>query len=247
MNRVAAIIGAMLLLSIVIVATILTALLYLPQRTPANPTTTIVVHPINVTTTSSGPAASSDKTQLIVMLEFPNGSMFDAGVLHAGTLSANQSNGKYLFPKIDPGTYPLSLKGTTNVYLSPTNLQLSAGLNYVNLTVYEMKTFVLYFNNGLSINGTNPGPSIIVQNSSAVQLEIINNTTLIHNLGVVMYLANENSSNILFNSLSLTLNAGGSTNETFIVTMPGEFYYEDLIGNHAHDGDYGSFYVLPSI
>ncbi len=245
MNRWPALLGSGLLLSVLVIAMVLTAVFYVPQQSvPTHVTTIITAHAITsvVTTTSS---TTVNATELTVMMDFPNGSTFDSGILSAGTLSANATRGEFFFPKIAPGTYPLALKNTTHVYLLPTNLKLRAGLNYANVTVYQMNTFVIYLNNGLSMNGTQPGPAIIAHNASAVELVIINNSTLIHNVGVVMNLGNASSLNILFNSLSLTLSAGGSTNDTFIVTRTGNFYYEDLIGDHALAGDYGFFYVYP--
>ncbi|MGI0090983.1 MAG: hypothetical protein ACREBS_04680 [Nitrososphaerales archaeon] len=259
MNRGPALIGSVLLLSILILGTVVTAVLYSPPRTaPTQTTATITARTVssiititvsnNVTTNSSSITKTTalNKTQLAVKMNFPNGSNFDSGVLYAGSLSTNASNGEFVFPKINPGTYPLSIKGARSVYLPPTVLQLSAGVNFANITVYPVNTFVLYFSNGLYINGTQPGPSIIVPNASAVELVLINNTTLIHNLAVVRTLGNESSENILFNSLSYPLNAGGTLNDTFVVTTPGYFYYEDLIGNHARAGDNGPFYVLSS-
>jgi hypothetical protein len=247
MNRTPALIATALLLSIVVAGTALSAVLYVPQKSvPARPITTITAQLITTTSAEATNSSSTtvNQTELIVTMHFPNGSSFNSGVLYAGTQSVNSSNGQFVFSKISPGTYPLSLKKANNVYLSPTNVQLSSGANHVNVLVYSMSTFFLYFNDGLSINGTQPGPPIIVSNATAVELVIFNNTTLIHNLGIVESLTNENSSNILFSSLSLTLNAGGSTNDTFVVAKSGSYYYEDLIGNHGHDGDYGSFYVL---
>jgi hypothetical protein len=248
MNRTPALIATALLLSLVVAGTTFSAILYVPQKSfPVHAvTTTITAHPIATTTaqTSNSSSSTANQTELIVSMHFPNGSSSDSGVLYAGTQSVNSSNGEYNFSKITPGIYPLSLKKASNVYLSPTNVQLSSGVNHVDVLVYAVSIFVLYFNNGLSINGTQPGPPIIVSNASAVELVIFNNTTLIHNLGIVESLTNQNSSNVLFDSLSLTLNAGGSTNDTFVVNKSGSYYYEDLIGNHGHDGDYGSFYVL---
>ncbi len=248
MNRTPALLGAALLLSCLIVATGLTAALYHPPiSAPTHVTKTIIAKkPSNTITTTTSVTTSSNVTELAVTMTFPNGSSFQSGVLYAGALASNVSNSQYLFQKITPGIYPLSLKETSDVYLPPTNVELSSGLNYVNITVYELSTYVLYFDNGVEINGTQPGPSIFAQNASAVELSIINNTTLIHDLGVVSILGNESASNVLFNSLSVALNAGGSTNDTFIVSSPGAYYYEDLIGSHALDGDYGYFIVNSS-
>lgn len=236
MHRASVIFGTALLLSIILAATVLASIVYMPRRSTPQPTTTALV------STSSAP---SNETKLVVRARLPNGTNFSSGLLHAGDFSTNaSSNQQYVFSKINPGTYPLSFTEAGTIYLPPTNVKVSAGLNHANITIYPLSIFVIYETDGLSLNGTQPGPTIQVMNGTAVQLVIRNNTTLIHSLAVVESVANESSANILFNSLSDTLNAGGTTNATFVVTMPGSFFYEDIIGNHARVGEYGVFDVL---
>ena len=56
-------------------------------------------------------------------------------------------------------------------------------------------------------------------------------------------LYNTSVSNVLFNSLSNTINAGGTSNDTFIVSKIGTFYYQSMVGNQARQGEYGYFTV----
>ena len=242
MKTASAILGTSLLLGVLIVGTVVAATFYkIPKIETVAPSTSTIV-----ASTSSVKSTTSESTELFVRLIFPNRTESTKGILSAGPFSANGTSGAYPFPKITPGNYTLSLSGAPEVYLPPTTLDVSLGSNYANVTVYKLNTFLLYDTNGLTLNGTQPGPPIQVANGTAVRIVLRNNTTLIHNIAVVKNLSNTNSSNIMFDSTSQTLNAGGTTNDTFVVTIPGSYYYADLIGNYAHDGEWGFFLVLPN-
>jgi hypothetical protein len=118
-------------------------------------------------------------------------------------------------------------------------------LNNLSVTVYPLSVFSLTATSSLSFNGTQPGPIISVRNATAVRLIIFNNTTQIFNIAVVSSLYNTSTSNVLFNSLSGTVNGGGTLTDTFIANKVGTFYYQSLIGNQAREGEYGYFTVSP--
>jgi hypothetical protein len=151
-------------------------------------------------------------------------------------------NGSYYFPDVAPGTYTLNVTDSVT-FFAPESIKLSKGINYVNTTIYPLQSFRLVETGALTYNGTQPGPPIIVQNGTAVRVEIMNNTTQINDFAVVASLSNFSESNILFNSLSNTLSPGGSTNDTFIVNTIGDYYYTSLIGSQSKDGQYGFFFV----
>jgi hypothetical protein len=235
MQRIAAVIATLLLLSVLLTATTVVAVLYAP---PSGPRQSVVTSTLTVSRVSS-----SNATQLSVNLKFVNQTFFDRGVLSAGPYATNGSSGEFFFPKVSPGNYTLTISSAPSIFLPATTINVLPGLNYANVTIFQREIVFLYFTNGLSINGTSPGPIIDLPNSTAATFVITNNTTLIHNFAVVESLSNQNSTNVVFNSLSITLNAGGSTNDTFILSSPGTYFYEDLIGNHARDGVWGIFIV----
>jgi len=180
-----------------------------------------------------------------VTLTFPNGTRLTKGSLHAGSLTANFSSGRFVFTGLSSGNYELNLTGVNNTYLQPVTARVSPGLNPQNLTVYPVFTFHLTVVESLSFNGTQPGPIINVRNDSAIRLVIRNNTTQVFNVAVVANLYNTSADNALFNSLSSTISAGGSVNDTLIVTQVGTFYYQSMTGNQARQGEYGYFTVIP--
>jgi hypothetical protein len=199
---------------------------------------------VSATTATKIPTITNS-TQLSVTASFPNGTKLSNGTLYAGTIGANLTSGHFNFNNLGPGSYQLNLTGTPNTYLPPVRAQVSLGLNFLNLTVYQLAIVHLTDNSSLSFNGTQPGPTIEVKNGTATKLVIQNNTTQVFNIAVVSDLYNTSSSNILFNSLSSTTSAGGSVNDTFIVSQVGEFYYQSMTGNQAKQGEYGFFTVTP--
>ena len=237
MRSSAALIGIVLLLSIIIGATALTAFFFQPN------VRTLTTAP---TVTASVRSATNSSTSLLVALHFPNGTRFSAGTLTTGSSTSEQANGSYFFPSLPPGNYSIAFSQTppvSHVYLPSTSVRIQTGFNHASLTIYSLSVFVLVETSGLEYNDSAPGPTITVQNDTAVRFVIRNNTTLIHNVAVVETIANSSAANILFASLSNTLNAGGTTNDTFVVSSVGLFFYECLIGSHAHDGEYGTFIV----
>lgn len=223
-----------LLLLLIIGATVIVAIAFPPAPASPKPTTPVV----SATTT-----ASANVTKLEIILAFPNGTRFSSGSLSAAGMKSQLYNESYLFSAISPGNYSLAYLGNVSVYLPPTTISVSSGLNVAKLTVYAMVTIVLVNSPNLAFNSTTPGPTILVNNGTAVRLTLKNNSSLIHDVAVVRTLGNVSTSNVLFGSTSDTLNAGGTTNDTFVVNTPGSFYYQDLIGNHAKDGEYGYFIV----
>jgi lipoprotein-anchoring transpeptidase ErfK/SrfK len=165
--------------------------------------------------------------------------------MFAGSVPSNTTSNNYEFSPINPGSYSLNLTGVPGVYFPAITTQVSPGVNLLSVVVFALKVFVLIATSNLSFNGTQPGPIITVRNNTAVRLVIHNNTTQIFNVAVVSSLYNTSTSNVLFNSLSSTVNAGGTLNDTFIVTKIGTFYYQSLIGNQAREGEYGYFTVIP--
>jgi len=232
-----ALLATALLLSIIVVATIVTALIFQPN---------VHTQTTAPTVTASVTSATNSSTSLLVTLHFPNGTRFTGGTLTAGTASSQTVNGSYYFPALLPGNYSIAFSATPpgyRVYLPSTSVRVQTGINHANLTIYSLVIFVLIETSALEYNNTSPGPTISAQNNTAVRLVIRNNTTLIHNVAIVETIANSSAANILFASLSNTLNAGGTTNDTFIVNRVGLFFYECLIGSHARDGEYGTFIV----
>lgn len=222
-----------LLLLVIMGATVLVALAFPPAPAAPKPTTPVV----------SATTSTANVTKLQIILAFPNGTRFSSGSLSAAGMISEIYNQTFLFNTIAPGNYSLTYSGNASVYLPPTTISVSSGLNVAKLAVYRMITIVLVDSPNLAYNNTTPGPSIVVDNGTAVRLTLKNNSSLIHDVAVVRTLGNVSTSNVLFGSTSDTLNAGGTTNDTFIVSTPGSFYYQDLIGNHAKDGEYGYFLV----
>ncbi|MHB8566678.1 MAG: multicopper oxidase domain-containing protein [Nitrososphaerales archaeon] len=236
MQTQSALIATSLLLLMILSATIVSSIILSPSNLSPKSSTTVITARV---TTSSGAS-----TSLVVSLSFPNSTRFSEGALLASQHQSVVTNGSYVFNSLVPGNYSMSVSGNESVFLPPTTIKVSPGTSYANLTIYTLKIFTLIETSGLSYNNSQHGPAIIVENGTGVRIIIKNNTTLIHNLGVVQALGNVNASNIMFSSLSETLNAGGSTNDTFLVNKVGSFYYECLIGNHARDGEYGFFIVM---
>jgi len=222
------------LLFIILTATVATSIILSESRTQTTSKTTTVITPS---------IATANETRLVINLAFPNGTRFNGGDLVAGSTITKGANGSYTFTTLIPGNYSLSFQGNESVYLPPTTVHLSPGISFANLTIYRMEIYTLIETANLGYNNSQPGPLIQVPNGTAVRIVLHNNTTLIHNLAIVQTLGNVSGSNIMFASLSDTLNAGGSTNDTFFVNKVGAFYYECLIGSHARDGEYGYFIV----
>jgi hypothetical protein len=229
-----ALVATALLLLVIVCATVITAIAF--PSPSAKPTLTPPV--VSARTTSSATV-----TKLQITIAFPNGTRFVSGSLSAGGMKSVIFNETYLFDSITPGNYSVTYSGNQSVYLPPTTVSVSSGINVAKLTVYKIVTFVLVNSPNLTFNNTSPGPSIMVDNGTAVRITLRNNSSLIHDFAVVKILGNVSTSNVLFGSTSDTLNAGGTTNDTFVVTSPGSFYYQDLIGSHAKDGEYGYFLV----
>jgi hypothetical protein len=230
-----ALLGSAALLAIIVIGISLAAYALTPAR--GVPSTKVVL-----ATTSS---ASLNETSLILTLKLPNGTDFTTGRAFVSSYKSSVSNGSYFFKNILPGSYSLNYTGAPDFYIPPITLILKKGVNLVSETIYPLSSFVLYQTSGLAYNGTLPGPQIRVKNDTAVRVEIFNNTTQIIDFAVVLNLANATQSNVLFNSLSNNLSAGGSTNDTFIVNSTGSFYYTSLIGSQSKAGDYGDFVVSP--
>jgi hypothetical protein len=228
--------GSSVLLAVLIIGVSLAAYALTPMRGGPS-TSTVVVH-----TSSSN---NLNETNLILSLKLPNGTSFTSGTAFVGSYASSVVNGSYLFSNITPGTYSLNYTGAPNIFIPPFTMKLSKGVNFVNETIYPLRFFVLVETSGLSYNGTQPGPSLSVRNNTAVRIEIFNNTTQINNFAVVLNLANVSQTNVLFNSLSNNLSPGGSTNDTFIVSRTGPFYYTSLIGSQSKDGENGRFLVTP--
>jgi hypothetical protein len=235
MHRLASIIASALVLSIIIVATAFVASVSSPDR--GRPTVRVITG--NTATTTK----TTNSTELIVHLFFPNGTRLTSGDMFADTIPTQNTSEKFVFSPMNPGSYALNLTGVEGVFLPPTIAQVSPGLNALDVTVYPLKIIVLIATSSLSFNGTQTGPIITVHNNTAVRLVIHNNTTQIFNIAVVSSLYNTSTSNVLFDSLSSTVNGGGTLNDTFIVNKIGTFYYQSLIGNQAREGEYGYFTV----
>jgi len=235
LHRLASLIASAAVLIIIIGATAFVASLSAPER--GRPTAHVVTG--NTATTTK----TTNSTKLIVRLFFPNGTRLTSGEMFADTIANQNVSEKYNFPSLQPGSYSLNLTGVQSVYLPPTIAQVSPGVNVLNVTVYPLAQFALFATSTLSFNGTQPGPIISVPNNTAVRLIIYNNTTQIFNIAIVSSLYNTSTSNVLFNSLSSTVNGGGTLIDTFIVNKIGTFYYQSLIGNQAREGEYGYFTV----
>ena len=233
LRRIASIVASALLLSVIIIATAFAAILSVPNA--AAPPTVISV--------SVNSSATTKSTSLFVRLSFPNGTIFTDGRMYAGSIRSQVFSDKYEFSPIDPGTYDLNLGNVSGVYLPPSSVKVLQGVDELNVTVYPLSVFRIVETPNLSLNNTRPGPEIIVKNSTAVTFIVNNNTTLIQNLAVVSNLYNTNYSSVLFDSLSSTINAGGTVNQTFVVDQVGYFYYTCLIGNDASTGEFGLFVV----
>ncbi len=238
MHRLASIIASAVVLGIILGATAFIAIVSAPDR--GRPPATVLTATLPITT-----KATTNSTELIVHLYFPNGTQLMSGNMFANNFENKNISEKFIFSPISPGTYTLNLTQVPGVFLPPTVAQVTPGLNNLSVTVYPLHVFVLIAASSLSFNGTLPGPIISVKNESAVRLIIFNNTTQIFNIAVVSSLYNTSTSNVLFNSLSGTVNGGGTLTDTFIVDKVGTFYYESLIGNQARQGEYGYFTVSP--
>jgi hypothetical protein len=235
LQRSASLIASAALLLSIIAATAIAAHYATPIR--GQPPT----HTITATTTVV--STTNTTTRLMVTLEFPNGSRLETGNLTANGLLGSFSSGEFNFSGIRPGTYQFNLTGAPSTYLPPISAQVSPGENFLNLTIYQLAVFHLVNTPNLAFNGTQPGPIINVKNATAVRLVIYNNTTQIFNVAVVRDLYNTSLDNVLFNSLSSTISAGGSVNGTFIASAVGTFYYQSMTGNQAKQGEYGYFTV----
>jgi hypothetical protein len=227
-----------MLLGLIMASTIVVALFVTPTR--GTPSHSVIV----ASTTSS--SVVGNKTALTVFLRFANGTQLSSGRMFLGNIPSNRTTTcGYGFYSVTPGTYPMNLTGEPTVFLPPTSIRVLSGSNVAVLTVYPLVVFSLYLSSSPGYNGSSPGPDLQVKNGTAVRVVITNNSTLIHDFAVVATVFNTSSSNVLFNSLSETMNAGGSTTDTFIVNSSGYFFYEDLIGSHARDGYYGFFIATP--
>jgi hypothetical protein len=231
-----ALIGSALLLIILLVGVTIAAYVLTPVK--GSPTSLTVIAKTSST-------SNFNSTELILTLKLPNGSRFTSGVVNAGPFGSTVENNSYVFRNIQPGNYVLNLTRAPNFFL-PESIKLGKGINFVNLTIYPLFTFRLIVNPGLKYNTTSPGPLIAVSNASAVRLQVFNNSSQINNIAIVNSLTNFTEQNILFNSVSNSLSPGGSTNDTFIVTSNGFFYYASLFASQAKDGQYGYFYVKSS-
>jgi hypothetical protein len=238
LQRSSSLIASAVLLLCIISATALAAHFSTPVRGQPSVSTVSA-------TTVKNELTATNSTQLSVTLSFPNGTRLTNGSLYAGTQLANLTADHFLLTGLASGSYPLNLTGETNTYLPPTSAQVSTGLNLLNLTVYQLSTLRLVVNGSLSFNGTQPGPSINVGNASAIKLIIENNTTQVFDVAVVYNLYNTSSANVLFDSLSSTISAGGSVSDTFIVSRIGTFFYQSMTGNQAKQGENGDFVVNP--
>ena len=211
------------------------ALTTTPSRGELQTSTTLVVSRVTTRTNT---------TELDVRLLFPNGTAPNFGDLYAGSFEGNRVDGRYVFDNMTPGLYELNFTGVTGIYFPSASVKVTTGLNTLNVTVYQLEVFNIVVTPGPELNSSTPAPTISVFNNTVVRFEIYNNTTLIQNLAVTSTLNNTNYSSILFDSLSNNVGAGGSANDTFIVSKVGKFYYECLIGNDAKDGEYGEFLVV---
>lgn len=238
LQRFVSLIASAVLLLCIIAATAIAAHYATPTRGQVSP------HTISATTSVT--STTNTNSTLMVVMFFPNGTGFTSGNLSAdGHPGILQSDQQYFFSGLKPGTYQLNLTTSESVFLPPTSAQLSPGTNSLNLTVHQLNIFRLVNTPNLAFNNTQPGPNINVKNGTAVRLMISNNTTQVFNVAVVQDLYNISSSNVLFDSLSNTISAGGSVNDTFIASSAGTFYYQSMTANQAKQGEYGNFTVAP--
>jgi FtsP/CotA-like multicopper oxidase with cupredoxin domain len=199
------------------------------------PSTSVIV-----ATTSS---TSINATKLIISLQLSNGTMYTSGSLFAGQYQSSYLNGSYVFQDIPPASYSLNFTGPNNIFFPPLKIVVQRGVNLVKAAIFPLESLKLVETSGFAYNGTLPGPTIDVRNGTAMRIELFNNTTQITDLAIVNSLSNFNQSSVEFNSVSNTLSPGGSTNDTFIVSSLGTFYYTSLIGSQARNGQYGHFIV----
>ncbi len=234
MQRLSSLIASGLLLGIILISVTIVATTATPNRTHLHTSTSLVVSTV---------ATKTNMTKLVVRIAFPNGTTPDVGELKIGSISGERVGSQFVFDNVTPGTYQLNFSKALGIYFPAANVKILPGLNSLNVTVYQLEVFQIVVTQGPSLNGSTPAPIIRVPNDTVVQFEILNNTTLIQNLAVVDTLNNTEYSNVLFNSLSETISAGGSANDTFVVSQSGTFYYACLIGNDAKAGEYGFFLV----
>lgn len=227
-------IASALLLSVILVSVTVVAMSATRPRGNLQTSSSLVVSTV---------ASKTNSTDLVVRLAFPNGTNPKVGALQAGSLQGRLLEGNYVFNNVTPGVYPLNFTGGPNIYFPSATVKVSAGVNSLNVTVYQLETFDILVGTGPLLNGSTPAPTIQVTNDTVVRFAIHNNTTLIQNLAIVGSLNNTEYSNVLFNSLSETISAGGSANDTFLVSNTGSYFYACLIGNDARLGEYGYFLV----
>ena len=232
LNSKAALMGSGLLLVVLIIGVSLAAYTLTPQR--GAPSSTVVV--------ASNPSTNLNGTTLLLSLKLPNGTRFTSASVAIGPYFSVVANQSYYFKDAAPGTYSFNMTGAPN-YVLPATVKLAKGANYANLTVYPLQTIALVEGPGLQYNDTQPGPPIFVRNSTAVKVQIFNNSSQINDFAVVSNLNNFSAPNVLFSSVSETLLPGGSTNATFIVDTVGSLFYTSLIASQAKAGQYGYFYV----
>jgi hypothetical protein len=235
LQRLYSLIASGLLLSVILASITIVAITTTPNREQALTSTSLIV---------SRETSSTNLTTLAVKLFFPNGTGENVGEMYAGSFESQHVRNQYLFDNITPGTYQRNLTGASGIYFPSGAVRVSSGTNFLNITVYQLEAFDIVVTAGPTLNYSSPGPTITVLNGTMVRFAIYNNTTLIQNLAVVKMLNNTESSNVLFNSSSDTINAGGSVNDTFVVSKVGSFFYECLIGNDARDGESGQFIVV---
>lgn len=234
MQRSSSLLASGLLLLIILLSVSLVALTATPSRGVLQTATSIVV---------KRETTKTNTTFLAVKLSFPNGTIPQVGTMNAGTFESEFIDRQYVFGNITPGQYKLNWSGSPDIYFPSVQVEVTPGMNSLNITVFQQESFDIFVTAGPELNGTVPAPSIRVLNNTVVQFFIHNNTTLIQNLAVVSSLNNTNYSSIMFNSLSNNIGAGGSSNDTFVVSHAGKFFYECLIGNDARAGEYGEFIV----
>ena len=88
-------------------------------------------------------------------------------------------------------------------------------------------------------------PIISVSNETAVRLIIFNNTTQIFNIAVVSSLYNTSTSNVLFNSLSGTVNGGGTSKRDFHSEQSGHVLLREFNRQSSERGRVWLFHCLP--
>ncbi|MFI5421361.1 MAG: hypothetical protein ACHQ1H_10385, partial [Nitrososphaerales archaeon] len=113
MNRLASIIASGIVLAIILGATAFVALVSAPDR--GKPPATVLTATGATTTTKT-----TNSTELIVHLTFPNGTRLGSGIMFANNLESKNISEKFVFSPITPGTYELNLTGVPGVFLPPT-------------------------------------------------------------------------------------------------------------------------------